>query len=65
MKLKRINKFGNKLYMEFGGKLFNDFHASRVLPGFKHDSKLKCFLKIKEDIEMLLVISAQDIKIEN
>ncbi|VEU81948.1 DUF1846 domain-containing protein [Mycoplasmopsis arginini] len=59
---KRINKFGNKLYMEFGGKLFNDFHASRVLPGFKHDSKLKMLLKIKEDIEMLLVISAQDIK---
>ncbi|BAP39438.1 DUF1846 domain-containing protein [Metamycoplasma canadense] len=58
----RINKLGNKLYLEFGGKLFNDFHASRVLPGFKHDSKLKMLLKLKEDLEMIIVISSNDIK---
>ena len=39
--LNRVNKFGNKLYLEFGGKLFDDFHASRVLPGFEPDTKLK------------------------
>lgn len=59
---KRISKFGNKLYLEFGGKLFNDFHASRVLPGFKHNSKLNMLLKLKKNVEMMVVISSEDIK---
>ena len=42
----RINKFGDKLYLEFGGKLFDDFHASRVLPGFEPDSKLRMLMKL-------------------
>ena len=45
--LERIQKFGNKLYLEFGGKLFDDFHASRVLPGFAPDSKIKMLLQLK------------------
>lgn len=56
----RISHYG-KLYMEFGGKLFDDFHASRVLPGFKPDSKLKMLLQLKDDAELLIVISAYDI----
>ncbi|MCV3753612.1 DUF1846 domain-containing protein [Mycoplasma enhydrae] len=60
--LKRINQFGQKLYLEFGGKLFNDFHASRVLPGFKHDSKIKMLLKLKDMAEVIVVISANDLK---
>ena len=44
----RIEKFGGKLYLEFGGKLFDDYHASRVLPGFLPDSKLKMLLQLKE-----------------
>ncbi len=56
----RISHYG-KLYMEFGGKLFDDFHASRVLPGFMPDSKLKMLLELKDDAELLIVISAQDI----
>ena len=43
----RINSFGGKLYLEFGGKLFDDYHASRVLPGFEPDSKIKMLLKLK------------------
>ena len=45
--MERISKFGGKLYLEFGGKLFDDFHASRVLPGFQPDSKLRMLLKLK------------------
>ena len=45
----RISKFGNKLYLEFGGKLFDDYHASRVLPGFEPDSKLKMLTQLKDD----------------
>ena len=45
----RINMFGGKLYMEFGGKLFDDYHASRVLPGFKPDSKVKMLLELKDE----------------
>ena len=45
--LNRVNQFGDKLYIEFGGKLFDDYHASRVLPGFEKDTKLKMLLKIK------------------
>jgi len=60
--LERIKKFGNKLYLEFGGKLFDDFHASRVLPGFQPDSKLKMLLELKEQAEIVFVISAEDIE---
>ncbi len=58
----RIAKFGDKLYMEFGGKLFDDFHASRVLPGFEPDSKLKMLMQMKDDAEIVIVISAVDIE---
>lgn len=58
----RIKKFDNKLYLEFGGKLFDDFHASRVLPGFEPDSKLKMLLQLKEQAEIVIVISAKDIE---
>ena len=54
--LERIKKFDNKLYLEFGGKLFDDFHASRVLPGFMPDSKLKMLLELKEQAEIVFVI---------
>ena len=58
----RISSFGDKLYLEFGGKLFDDFHASRVLPGFEPDSKIKMLLKLKDIAEVLIVISANDIE---
>ena len=58
----RIAKFGNKLYLEFGGKLFDDYHASRVLPGFKPDSKLQMLLELKDQAEIVIVISAEDIE---
>lgn len=58
----RITAFDNKLYLEFGGKLFDDFHASRVLPGFAPDSKLKMLLQLKEQAEIVIVISAEDIE---
>ena len=58
----RIAQFGDKLYMEFGGKLFDDYHACRVLPGFEPDSKLKMLLQLKEDCEIIIVISALDIE---
>ena len=58
---KRINQFGDKLYLEFGGKLFDDFHASRVLPGFKPDSKLKMLLGIKDKVEIVIVVNSEDI----
>ena len=57
----RIRKFDNKLYLEFGGKLFDDYHASRVLPGFQPDSKLQMLLQLKEQAEIVIVISAEDI----
>ena len=57
----RIAQFGGKLYLEFGGKLFDDYHASRVLPGFKPDSKVNMLLQLKDQAEILLVISAPDI----
>ena len=57
----RIAQFDNKLYLEFGGKLFDDYHASRVLPGFHPDSKLQMLLQLKEQAEIVIVISAQDI----
>ena len=58
----RIAKFGNKLYLEFGGKLFDDFHASRVLPGFQPDSKLKMLMQLADMAEIVIVISAVDIE---
>ena len=58
---KRVSKF-NKLYLEFGGKLFDDNHASRVLPGFEPDSKVKMLLNLKDKVEMVLVINANDIE---
>ena len=58
----RINKFGGKLYLEFGGKLFDDYHASRVLPGFEPDSKVKMLLEMKEEAEIIIAISADDIE---
>ena len=58
----RIDQFGDKLYLEFGGKLFDDFHASRVLPGFKPDSKLQMLLQLKDDAEIVIVINSDDIE---
>lgn len=57
----RIESFGGKLYLEFGGKLFDDYHASRVLPGFKPDSKLQMLLQLSEQAEIVVVISSDDI----
>lgn len=58
----RIGQFGDKLYLEFGGKLFDDYHASRVLPGFAPDSKLKMLLQLADQAELVIVISAADIE---
>ena len=58
----RIDQFGGKLYLEFGGKLFDDYHAARVLPGFKPDSKLKMLLELKDQAEVVIVINAADIE---
>ena len=58
----RIDKFGDKLYLEFGGKLFDDYHASRVLPGFEPDSKLQLLMQLSEHAEIVIVISAVDIE---
>ncbi|MBE6903792.1 MAG: DUF1846 domain-containing protein [Ruminococcaceae bacterium] len=58
----RISQFGGKLYLEFGGKLFDDYHASRVLPGFQPDSKLKMLLQLKEQVEVVIVINSSDIE---
>lgn len=58
----RIAGFGDKLYLEFGGKLYDDFHASRVLPGFAPDSKLNMLMQLKDQAEIVIVISARDIE---
>ena len=58
----RIAQFGGKLYLEFGGKLYDDNHASRVLPGFRPDSKLRMLLKLKDMVEMVIAINADDIE---
>ena len=58
----RIEKFGGKLYLEFGGKLFDDFHASRVLPGFAPDAKVRLLEKMKDSAEIVIVINAGDIE---
>ena len=58
----RISQFGDKLYLEFGGKLFDDYHASRVLPGFSPDSKLQMLLQLKDEAEIVIVINSADIE---
>ena len=59
---RRIDQFGGKLYLEFGGKLFDDYHASRVLPGFAPDSKIRMLIQLKEEAEIVIVINANDIE---
>ena len=58
----RINQFGGKLYLEFGGKLFDDHHASRVLPGFHPDSKVRMLMQLKEQVEIVVAVSAVDLE---
>lgn len=58
----RIDEFGGKLYLEFGGKIFDDYHASRVLPGFLPDSKMKMLIELKDEAEMIIAINANDIE---
>lgn len=60
--MERIEKFDNKLYLEFGGKLFDDFHAARVLPGFAADSKLQMLMQLADTAEIVMVVSADDIE---
>ncbi len=60
--LERIKEFDNKLYLEFGGKIFDDFHASRVLPGFEPDIKIRMLLSMKENCEIVIVVNSDDIK---
>lgn len=60
--LERIEKFDGKLYLELGGKLFDDYHASRVLPGFEPDSKIKMLLKLRDRAEIVIAINAYDIE---
>ena len=60
--LKRIEQFNNKLYLEFGGKIFDDYHASRVLPGFQIDSKVQMLLGLRDKVEVIITISASDIE---
>ena len=59
---KRIEQFNNKLYLEFGGKIFDDYHASRVLPGFQIDSKVQMLLGLRDKVEVIITISASDIE---
>ncbi len=58
----RISQFGGKLYLEFGGKLFDDYHASRVLPGFQPDSKLRMLLQLRDRVEIVIAINSSDIE---
>ena len=58
----RIKKFDGKLYLELGGKLFDDYHASRVLPGFEPDSKIKMLMNLKDCAEIVITINAGDIE---
>ena len=58
----RISQFGGKLYLEFGGKLFDDFHASRVLPGFQPDSKIRMLQQLRDDVEIVIAVNANDIE---
>ena len=58
----RIAQFGGKLYLEFGGKLFDDYHASRVLPGFETDSKIRMLAQLRDKAEIIIAINAGDIE---
>ena len=58
----RISLFGERLYIEFGGKLFDDFHASRVLPGFEPDSKIRMLAELRDDAEIIIAINSSDIE---
>ena len=58
----RISLFGERLYLEFGGKLFDDFHASRVLPGFEPDSKIRMLIELKDEAEIIIAINTEDIE---
>ena len=60
--LERVDRFGGKLYLEFGGKLFDDYHASRVLPGFAPDSKVRMLMEMRDEAEIIIAISADDIE---
>lgn len=60
--LERVEMFGDKLYLEFGGKLFDDYHASRVLPGFEPDSKFKMLSLLKDKVEVLIALNVSDIE---
>ena len=60
--MERIGQFDNKLYLEFGGKLFDDYHAARVLPGFAADSKLQMLMELADQAEIVMVVSADDIE---
>ena len=60
--MERVNRFNNKLYLEFGGKLFDDYHASRVIPGFLPDSKVKMLLSMADKVEIVIAINAHDIE---
>ena len=60
--MERIGQFDNKLYLEIGGKLFDDFHAARVLPGFAADSKLQMLMQLADKSEIVMVVSADDIE---
>ncbi|MDL2217023.1 DUF1846 domain-containing protein, partial [Christensenellaceae bacterium OttesenSCG-928-M15] len=60
--LERINRFGGKLYLEFGGKLFDDYHASRVLPGFEPDTKVNMLAELRDQAEIIIAINAADIE---
>ena len=60
--LERIKMFDDKLYLEFGGKIFDDYHASRVLPGFRPDNKIRLLQQFKDDLEVIFCINAADIE---
>ena len=60
--LERINQFDGKLYLEFGGKMLEDFHASRVLPGYEPDNKIKLLQELKEKVEIVIAINANNIE---
>ena len=60
--MQRVESFGGKLYLEFGGKLFDDFHAARVLPGFEPDSKMRMLLQLKDQAEIVFAICGDDIE---
>ena len=59
--LNRINQFNGKLYMEFGGKMFEDYHAARVLPGYNPNNKVKLLTELRDKVEILICINANNI----